>query len=143
MRRYAEWLGPYYSALVSAGAARGLLMFGHDHVGHGRSGGVRWVGTPGRQHLTVGTRAKVRDVEEYVGPVVAHCRAVAAQHPGRPLFMVGHSLGGLVAVLATLATQHQHLVRGLILSSPLLQLHPDMVGWLDRSVHERRLQLST
>ena len=120
-------------------------MFGHDHVGHGRSGGVRWVGTPGwqLQHLTVGTRAKVRDVSEYVSPVEAHCRALAAQHPGRPLFMVGHSLGGLVAVLATLATQHQHLVRGLVLSSPLLQLHPDMVGWLDRSVHERGLQLST
>ena len=74
-------------------------------------------------------------MSEYVAPVVAHCRALAAQHPGRPLFMVGHSLGGLVAVLATLATQHQHLVRGLILSSPLLQLHPDMVGWLDRSLY--------
>ena len=77
-------------------------------------------------------RASVRAVSEYVSPVVSHCRAVTAQYPGTPLFMLGHSLGGLVAVLATLATQHHHLVRGLVLSSPLLQLHPDMVGWLDR-----------
>ena len=74
----------------------------------------------------------MRAVSEYVSPVVFHCRAVTAQYPGTPLFMLGHSLGGLVAVLATLATQHHHLVRGLVLSSPLLQLHPDMVGWLDR-----------
>ena len=77
-------------------------------------------------------RASVRAVSEYVSPVVSHCRAVTAQYPGTPLFMLGHSLGGLVAVLATLATQHHHLVSGLVLSSPLLQLHPDMVGWLDR-----------
>ena len=39
--RYGEKLVPDYSQLAEAGRASGLLVFGHDHVGHGRSGGER------------------------------------------------------------------------------------------------------
>ena len=39
--RYGEKLVPDYSQLAEAGRASGLLVFGHDHVGHGRSEGER------------------------------------------------------------------------------------------------------
>ena len=32
---------PYYNQLAEAARASGLLAFGHDHVGHGRSEGER------------------------------------------------------------------------------------------------------
>ena len=87
---YAEHLPPYYRAVAEAGVEAGLLMFGHDHLGHGRS---------------QGERAQVGDIGEYVGPVIQHCQVMTDQHPGLPLFIIGHSMGGLVAVLAILETQ--------------------------------------
>jgi alpha-beta hydrolase superfamily lysophospholipase len=62
---------------------------------------------------------------EYVAPVLAHCQAMAekvpqpcprgsgvqrifewpTQHPGLPLYIVGHSMGGLIALLAVLGAQ--------------------------------------
>ena len=38
---YAEHLSPYYDSLGEACAARGVLCWGHDHVGHGTSPGAR------------------------------------------------------------------------------------------------------
>ena len=38
-------------------------------------------------------------------PVLDHCRYKKNQYPGVPLFIIGNSLGGLVAVLATSKTQ--------------------------------------
>ena len=87
---YAEWLLPYYNDLAQEGAEAGLLMFGHDHLGHG---------------LSPGERAQIRDVSQYVQPVIDHCQYKKRQHPGVPVFIIGHSMGGLVAVLATLQTQ--------------------------------------
>ena len=39
--RYGELLVPYYNELAEAARSSGLLTFGHDHVGHGRSEGER------------------------------------------------------------------------------------------------------
>ena len=42
LRRFAEWLGgQYFQELAESGAYNGLLMFGHDHAGHGLSSGRR------------------------------------------------------------------------------------------------------
>ena len=38
---YAEHLSPYYDSLGETCAARGVLCWGHDHVGHGTSPGAR------------------------------------------------------------------------------------------------------
>lgn len=90
MLSYAELLTPYYRAVAEAGAEAGLLMFGHDHLGHGRS---------------QGERGQIGDISEYVSPVIQHCQIIRAQQPNLPLFIIGHSMGGLVAVLAILKTQ--------------------------------------
>ena len=57
--RYAERLVPYYTALAEAGREAGLLVFGHDHAGHGES---------------EGERVLVADMAEFTGPLVQHCR---------------------------------------------------------------------
>ena len=82
-------------------------MFGHDHLGHGFSSGKRFVF---KVSLTwhksfIICRGQIKDVSEYVQPVLDHCRYKKNQYPGVPLFIIGNSLGGLVAVLATLKTQ--------------------------------------
>src|SRR5581483_3142467 len=43
-----------------------------------------------------------------------------SEHPGVPLFLLGHSMGGCLAV--SYAIQHQDRLRGLLLSGPLAAL---------------------
>ena len=118
---YAEHLRPYYdgvgrhltSLLVlvlqilfqfgRACGSLGLLCFGHDHVGHGRSPGAR---------------TEAASMEEYTGPLVAECRGKQRQYPGVPLFLLGHSMGGLIALTADL--QNPGLFAGLALTAPLI-----------------------
>ena len=69
-------------------------MFGHDHVGHGQS---------------EGERALVGDMEDLTDPVIQHCREKVKQNPGVPLFIIGHSLGGLIPLLASLSPQMPRL----------------------------------
>ena len=64
---YAEHLHPYYDSLGKACAARGLICWGHDHIGHGTS--------PGR-------RTEVDGMENYIDPLVEACKAKRKEHPG-------------------------------------------------------------
>jgi len=108
---YAERLTPYYGHLALEGNKRGFLCFGHDHVGHGQSGGER---------------VQIKSMDEYVDPVVAHCSAVVKKYPGLPLFMIGHSMGGLIALLTILKTQESEMFSGMVLMGPLIALDPAM-----------------
>jgi alpha-beta hydrolase superfamily lysophospholipase len=61
---------------------RSVAVYVHDHIGHGRSGGPRgWI-------------ARFKDLLDDVETV--H-ELAAKEHEGLPLFMLGHSMGGLVA----------------------------------------------
>ena len=92
--RYAEHLVPGYSELAEVGKSQGFLVFGHDHVGHGQS---------------EGERALVGDMGQLTNPVVQHCREKVDQYPGVPLFIIGHSMGGLINLLASLSPQMPRL----------------------------------
>ena len=81
----------------------GLLCWGHDHLGHGQSPGAR---------------TEVAAMEEYTGPLVAECRKKQLQYPDLPLFVFGHSMGGLIALAADLA--NPGLFSGLALTAPLI-----------------------
>lgn len=85
----------------------GYAVYALDFRGHGQS---------------AGPRVHVAAFDEFLEDVDA-LRAVAeAQHPGRPLIVVGHSHGGLVALRYVLARPSG--LAAAILSSPLLGVHP-------------------
>lgn len=97
-----------YDALARWFCARGWRVRGHDHAGHGRSGGRRGVLRDERQLLE---HARVM-IERFAGEL------------GEPPLLLGHSMGGALA--AELAVCEKLQLRGLILSSPALAtgLHP-------------------
>jgi alpha-beta hydrolase superfamily lysophospholipase len=99
-----------YEHVAQALAARGALVVGPDHVGHGAS--------PGEPAL-------VEDFEA----VVDDLRAVVQDARGDlPVVMVGHSMGGLIAV--RYAQRFRGDLAGLVLSGPAIGLAPVMEDWL-------------
>ena len=99
---------PYYNQLAEAGRASGLLVFGHDHVGHGRSGGervqVRFLSWD-QENIIFFLSLQISDYADYTEPLLAHCREMKKTHPNLPLFLIGHSLGGLISLLSVLEAQ--------------------------------------
>lgn len=86
----------------------GYLVIGADHHGHGLSGGDRGM---------IRFDRAVADLDS----VVLSQRAI---HPELPIFLLGHSMGGAIALRYAIA--HQARLAGLILSGPLVQVdaHP-------------------
>jgi alpha-beta hydrolase superfamily lysophospholipase len=94
-----------YDHVVARLVGEGYAVHTADHRGHGRSDGPR---------------AFIEDMDNVVADVDTLVdRAVAAQ-PGVAVFMLGHSMGGLIALRYALA--HQERLAGLILSAALAQL---------------------
>jgi alpha-beta hydrolase superfamily lysophospholipase len=85
--------------------ARGLTVYAVDHRGFGRSEGAR---------------GHVRNGAIYPRDITAFLREIRAQQPGSPLFILGHSMGGIFAlhVAADDATHPQPLLAGIILMNP-------------------------
>jgi alpha-beta hydrolase superfamily lysophospholipase len=99
---YGEHLGRYdHVAEVLVG--RGAVVAGPDHVGHGRSGGERVV---------------VTDFDLVVEDLHTVVERMKERHPGLPLVLVGHSMGGMIA--ARYAQLHGDELAGLVLSGPVL-----------------------
>jgi acylglycerol lipase len=96
---YAERYVKWYSALIPRLLDIGVSVYAFDLEGHGRS--------PGRRALT--------DIERAVSDHLAARRKLAAQR--LPIFLFGHSLGGIVTATSVL---QQPDVDGVILSSGAL-----------------------
>ena len=99
---YGEHIGRYEHVAAALGA-RGAVVAGPDHLGHGRS---------------EGERVLVADYEHVIDDLHAVVEAVTAEHPGLPVVLVGHSMGGLIA--ARYAQRHGDGLAGLVLSGPVL-----------------------
>ena len=108
MFRYGELLVPYYNQLAESARSSGLLAFGHDHVGHGRSEGERvqvsFVCDQGFKILKE-ISVQISDYADYTEPLLTHCREMKTKHPDLPLYLVGHSMGGLISLLSVLEAQ--------------------------------------
>jgi alpha-beta hydrolase superfamily lysophospholipase len=115
---HREWL--------PEGQARGIVVIAHginEHAGryeHVAKRLVRdgWmVGAPDhRGHgLSGGRRAAVERFDDWITDLDSYIREVLTGAP-RPLFLVGHSLGGLIALVY--AVRHEDILDGLVLSSP-------------------------
>jgi acylglycerol lipase len=96
-----------YGELARRLTARGLALYGLDHRGHGRS---------------EGPRANIERFKYVVADLATLIAGVRAEHPDRPLFLLGHSMGGAVAL--SYALQNPTLLDGLLLSAPLLAVDP-------------------
>jgi len=110
---YAEHSGRYAHVaqrLVEAGMA----VFAPDHRGHGLSSGERGD--------IVSWESVVADLDQVVD-------AAVAEHPGLPVFLVGHSLGGAIAI--AYALEHQERLAGLALSAPAVEVAPALLALAD------------
>jgi alpha-beta hydrolase superfamily lysophospholipase len=94
-----------YDELASFLVRRGHTLSCFDARGHGRS---------------QGPRGHVRAYADYVDDFVAFLERVRARHGDRPLVVLGHSNGGLIALRA--AQRGLPDVHGLVLTGPLLGL---------------------
>jgi lysophospholipase len=94
-----------YDHVVQRLLDEGYAVYTVDHRGHGRSDGPR---------------AFIEDMDNLVADVDTLVDRAVAGQPGVPVFMLGHSMGGLIGLRYALA--HQERLAGLILSAALAQL---------------------
>jgi len=86
-------------------AARGYGVYVYDLRGHGQSSGAR---------------GQIKRFDDYLDDTALFLDEVRRRQPGKPLVLLGHSLGGLIC--ARFAEERPCDVRALILSSPFLAL---------------------
>lgn len=96
--------GGRYDHVARHLAGEGYAVYAPDHHGHGRSEGAR-----GR----ISFADAVSDLDQLIS-------LAAERHPGQPIFLLGHSMGGALALRYALA--HGERLTGLILSGPLVQV---------------------
>lgn len=98
------WVGEQF-------AGKGLAAYALDLRGRGRSDGERFY---------------VEKIEDYVDDVATLVRKAKAENPGVPVFVLGHSAGGVVSCVYTL--EHQSEIDGLVCESFAYELPvPDLV----------------
>ncbi|CAM5565421.1 Alpha/beta hydrolase OS=Streptomyces tendae OX=1932 GN=GUR47_02890 PE=4 SV=1 [Streptomyces tendae] len=99
---YGEHTGRY-AEVAGVLTGHGAAVYAPDHTGHGRSDGERVV---------------VEDFEDVVTDVHAVAGLARAAHPGLPVVMIGHSMGGLIA--SRYAQRHPGELTALVLSGPVI-----------------------
>ena len=108
---YAEYLTSHYEDFAAFLAENfNVAVIGHDHLGHGRSEGPR-------------AQTLIDFETDFVKPLIEHVRHANEKIFGnKPLYIVGHSMGGLVSVLSLL--KEQAMFRGAVLIGPLIEADP-------------------
>jgi len=99
----AEHCGRYAQLAERLVVERGYAVYALDHRGHGRSGGER--ANIGRFQYVVS------DLGTFVG-------RAQRQHPDAPAFLLGHSMGGAIALACVV--RNPGGLKGLVLSAPAL-----------------------
>lgn len=98
-----------YEALADALNEKGYAVVSHDLRGHGHSGGHR---------------QRFDSIDQLVADVHELLAEAKQEHGEVPVFVYGHSLGGLVTT--HYALEHPDAIDGVILSGPALALLPDV-----------------
>jgi acylglycerol lipase len=104
----AEHSGRYMN-LVHHFLPQGYAVYATDHLGHGRS---------------EGPRVYVQRFTDYTDTIMAFREMIRGRQKGKPVFLVGHSLGGLIGALYLL--DHQRELAGAVLSGPAVKI-PDTI----------------
>jgi acylglycerol lipase len=93
-----------YMNVVNRFVPLGYAAYALDHIGHGRSGG---------------SRKHVERIGDYTGTLTAYCHRVGEWQPGKSVFLLGHSMGGLIAT--DYLIDHQAFFKGAVISAPPLK----------------------
>ena len=100
-----------YGHVMRHFADKGYDCWALDYRGHGKSPGLR---------------VHVNRFDEFLLDIAAAYRLVRAEQTWLPLFLVGHSQGGLLVLRYVLAHSDSiEGINGVIVSSPFLGMHPD------------------
>lgn len=105
----AEHSGRYMN-LVNNLVPQGYAVYSLDHLGHGQS---------------TGKRVYVNRFQDYVEGLDLYMDKVKEWQPDLPVFLVGHSMGGLISTAFLL--EHQAKLSGAILSGPGVKI-PDTIS---------------
>lgn len=100
----AEHSGRYMN-VVDHFVPLGYAVYSIDHLGHGKSDG---------------TRVYVKKFNDYIDTLSVYVDMVRKWQPGKPSFLLGHSMGALISVLFLL--DHQAELAGAILSGPSVKV---------------------
>lgn len=102
----AEHSGRYMN-VVDHFVPLGYGVYGLDHIGHGKSDGAR---------------CYVDRFQDFVDTLKLCFNMIRQWHPQTPIFLLGHSMGGLISTAYLL--EHQRKLAGAILSGPAVKV-PD------------------
>src|SRR5262249_34768329 len=104
--------------------SKGLAVHALDHRGRGRSEGERFF---------------VKKFADYTNDLATFIDMVKAREPGLPVFLLGHSAGGVIA--CGYALKHQDEIAGLICEDFAYQVHgPRIALAVVRAVRQLRPQ---
>ena len=93
-----------YANLVDYFVPKGYAICSHDYRGHGKSDGLR---------------SHVERFSDYLDDLKTFFDIVRSEHHDNKIFLVGHSLGALVAT--AYSVRHQHDLAGLIVSAVIIK----------------------
>ena len=105
----AEHSGRYMN-VVNHFVPAGYAVYGIDHIGHGKSDGKRGC---------------VERFQDYTKTLRKYFSMIRGWQPEKPIFLVGHSMGGLISSAYLL--EHQDELTGAVLSGPGIKV-PDNIS---------------
>ncbi len=94
-----------YLNVVQHFVPRGYAVYALDHIGHGKS---------------EGDRECVERFEDFTDTLTIFYALVQSRQTGRPIFLLGHSLGGLIVTFYLL--DHQADFKGAVISAPAIKI---------------------
>lgn len=94
-----------YMNVVNHFVPLGYAVYALDHIGHGKS---------------EGEREYVKRFEDFTETLMIYYKMVAGWQPGKPVFLLGHSMGGLIATHYLL--DHQDDFKGAVISAPAIKV---------------------
>jgi len=98
-----------YGNVINHFVPLGYAVYGIDHLGHGKS---------------EGERGHVKRFDDYTNTLKVYFDMVREWQPGKPIFLVGHSMGGLIGAVYLL--DHQTELAGAVLSGPAVKIPGDV-----------------
>lgn len=92
-----------YANVVNYLVPQGYAVYALDHIGHGKS---------------AGEREFVKVFDDYTDNLAIFKEMVKADQPGKPVFLLGHSMGGLISTYFLLDNSEDF--QGAIISAPAI-----------------------